>query len=283
VTQSTGFEFIEGLAAELSSGKLVFPTSLQATMRIRRALMDPNSNTDKVAQVVGTEPVLSAQLLQMCNSAALQPAGKPVADVRTAVTRLGFNMVQNVAIAVGMKQLTQAKSNPAIQPMIEGLWKRSLRVAALAFVMAKRQSRLNPDTAMLAGLLHEIGKFYIISRARDYAQLFSDEATLWEVVDQWHAHIAGAILESWQVPEEIAVAVRDHRDFERTHTGPADLTDVVMAADFLDGMHQKKQVQQADWDHPPPAITYLGLDREMSETLIRETKHELDQIVQALS
>ena len=283
MTHAKGFEFIERLAAELSSGQLVFPTSLEATMRIRKALMDPNASVDKVAQIVGTEPVLSAQLLQLCNSVALQPSGKPVADVRTAVVRLGFNMVQNAAIAIGMKQLTQAKSHAKVQPLIEGLWKRSLRVAALSYVIAKRFTRLNADTAMLSGLLHEIGKFYILTRARDYAALFPDEAARWEVVDQWHAHIAAAILESWQIPDEIAIAVRDHRDFNREHKGPADLTDVLTASDFLDGIHRKTQIQEADWDRPPPAIACLGLNREMSQELMQETKQELDQIVKALS
>lgn len=283
MTNSRGFEFIEGLAAELSAGKLVFPTSLQATMRIRRALMDPNTNVDKIAQVVGTEPVLAAQLLQVSNSVAYNTTGKPITDVRTAVVRLGFTMVQNVAIAIGMKQLTQAKEHSAIMPLIEGLWKRSLRVASLSYVIAKRFSRQNPETAMLAGLLHEIGKFYILMRSSKYTQLFTDEAALWEIVDHWHAHIAAAILESWQLPDEIAFAVRDHREHQRTHVGPPDLTDVIMAADYLDMLLQKKQLQTPAWESPPTAIAYLGLTQQMSQTLMKETQQELDQLIRALS
>ena len=128
---------------------------------------------------------------------------------------------------------------------------------------------------MLAGLLHGSGKFYILTRARPHAELFADEAAVWGVVDQWHAHIPAAILESWQVPDEIGVAVRDHREFNREHKGPADLTDVLMASDFLDGIHRKAQIQEVDGDRPPAAIAYLGLNREMTQ--------ELDQIVKALS
>jgi HD-like signal output (HDOD) protein len=203
--------------------------------------------------------------------------------VRSAVVRLGFTMVQNVAIAVGLKQLTQAREHSAILPLIEGLWKRSLRVAALSYVIARRFSRQNPEAAMLAGLLHEIGKFYILTRSSKYTQLFTDEAALWEIVDHWHAHIAGAILESWQLPDEIAFAVRDHREYQRTHAGPPDLTDVIMAADYLDMLLQKKMLHEPPWGSPPTAIGYLGLTQEMSQTLLKETQKELNQLIQALS
>lgn len=281
IGQSSGFEFIEGLATELSSKKLVFPTSINITMRIRHALHDPNASTDKIVHIVGAEPVLSAQLLRLCNAAAFSMGGKPVSDLHVAVVRLGYTMVQNVAISVGMRQLMEGKVHGVTPPVIEGLWKRSIRVAALCFVSAKRLTRINADTAMLAGLLHDIGKFYILNRARDYPDLFNNEAALWEVVDQWHADVGEAILESWEIPEEIDLAVRDHRDTQRTHRGPADLTDIVTAADFLDGVYHAGKIQELDWDTAPLALTRLNLQSESCQALLLETKEELAQFVHA--
>lgn len=279
--QSSGFEFIKGLAAELSSKKLVFPTSINVTMRIRHALHDPNASTEKIARIVGAEPVLSAQLLRLCNAVAFNISGKPVSDLHTAVTRLGYTMVQNVAISVGMRQLVEGKARGITPPVIEGLWKRSIRVVALCFVIAKKLTRLNADTAMLAGLLHDIGKFYILDRARDYPDLFNNETALWEVVDQWHADVGKAILESWEIPEEIDIAVRDHRDTQRTHLGPADLTDIVTAADFLDGVYHTGKTLDLNWDAAPLALTRLNLQIESCEALLQETQEELGQIIHA--
>lgn len=280
--KSKEFAFIEGLTSELSSKQLIFPTSLKMTMKIRHALNDPDASIDKITRIVGMELVLSAQLLRLCNCVTFNPAGKPITDLRAAIPRLGLSMVRNVAIAVGMKQLKQQSSKEP-PPAVEGLWKRSVRVAALSFVIAKKCTRLNPDTAMLAGLLHDVGKFYILNRAGDYAEVFVDDAAIWSIVDHWHANIGEAILDSWEIPAEISTAVKDHRDLNRSHAGAPDLTDLVTAADFLDGHLYPGATVPIDWNQPPMALRYLKLDEERSRILMDDARQELAMIFKAIS
>lgn len=281
--KSKEFEFIEGLTAELSSKRLIFPTSLDATMRIRRALNEPNASVGQIARIVGAEPVLSAQILRVSNSVAFGNGGrKPAADLHTAITHLGFSMVRNVTISVGMQQLTQSKSTTVLQPIIEGLWTRSLRIASLSYVIAKRMTRLNPDTAMLVGLFHDVGKFYILNRARDYSGLFADEVALWDVVDRWHSNIGQAILESWEIPEEICVAVRDGLDPNRAHTGSPNLTGIVAAADFLDEHFFGSSDATLDDTALPQALILLKLTGESSKNLMQAAREELEQIFHAI-
>lgn len=274
-----GFEFIESLAKELSSKNLVFPTSLNITMRIRSALNDPNSSTDKIAHIVGAEPVLSAQLLRLANSAAMKTGGKPVVDLRTAITRLGYAMVRNVAISVGMRQLSQASPQGVMQPRVEKLWKHSLLVASLSYILAKKQTRINPDEAMLAGLLHDIGEFYILTRVKDFPDLFADEAAIKEITANWHAEVGRAILESWKIPEEIATAIQDHETFDRTHAAPADLTDVIMVANILSGEGMPENI---DWEKTPQAFGQLRLDSGTCYTVMTDSADEMKQIALAL-
>ncbi len=99
------FEFIKGLTAELSSKNLVFPTSLKTTMKIRRALDTPDISNDQVARIISAEPVLSAQVLKLANSAMFNRTGRKIEELRAATVLLGFGVVRNVAISVGMKQL----------------------------------------------------------------------------------------------------------------------------------------------------------------------------------
>ena len=159
------FEFIQGLTAELSSPVLIFPTSLTATMDIRRAISHENISNDTVARIISTEPVLSAQILKLSNSVAFNSTGKVNSELRVATMRLGFVKVRNLTITVGMKQLSENKGKGEISQLMEGLWTRSLRVGALSSVIAKNLTRISPDNAMLAGLLHDVGKFYILNRA----------------------------------------------------------------------------------------------------------------------
>jgi putative nucleotidyltransferase with HDIG domain len=277
------FEFLEKLSEELSSGELLFPTSLTVTMKIRRALNDPTASIDKVARIIGAEPVLTAQILRLANSVAYSAGGTATNDLKQAAVRLGFETTRNVAITVGMKQLVQTKSNTDSAQLINGLWNRSIRVAALSFVMAKKLTRLNPDAAMIGGLLHDIGKFYILNRANSFSEIFSDQQALWDVIDRWHLSIGAAILDSWDISADVQAAVLEHRDLERTHKGPPDLIDVVMAADVVDALHHLDRERVTDWNKLPPGLVRLNLDLPAVTALLEETKEELGLIFQALS
>ena len=281
---SKEFQFIEDLTAELSTKELVFPTSLNVTMKIRHALNSPDISNDAVARIVGAEPVLSAYILRLANSAMFNQTGMPFTDLRKATMRLGHSMVRNVAISVGMKQLVQSKSSSEIPKVIDGLWKRCIRISALSFVVAKRLTRVNADTSMMAGLLLNIGKFYILNRAHAYDALFVDETALWELVDRWHANIGTAILESWEVPEEISNAVLNGADAGYAHRGAPDLTDVVIAADFLDGkFYSNSDGDNVEWGELPQPLVALDLDQEKSTVLIEDTRDELALIFQAIA
>lgn len=280
---SNEFVFIKGLTAELSAKELIFPTSLNTTMKIRHALNQEGVSNDTLARIVGTEPVLSAQVLHCCNSAAFNRSNAQTTNLRTATMRLGFAVIRNIAISVGMKQLSEFRTAGEFSQRIEGLWSRSVRVAALSYVIARNLTNINPDTAMMAGLLHDVGKFYILHRARHHAPLFSSERALWDIVDQWHANIGAAILENWNIPDQIRSAVIEHRTLHRSHSGAPDLIDVLTAADILDVHFYANSAVMLDWDALPHALAHLRLDHEKSKILMRDTKEELYLIFQALA
>jgi len=281
--KSREFEFIEGLTAELSAKNLIFPTSLNATMKIRRALNNPDISNDAIARIISAEPVLTAQVLRLANSVAYNRGGKRISEVRGATLLLGFSAVRNVAISVGMKQLIEHKDSGKSSQRMEGLWTRSLRVAAQAFVVAKDLTRINPDKALLAGLLHDVGKFYILNRARHYQDLFATDQALWSLVDEWHSSIASAILENWDISDDIRAAVTDFRNPNLPVNVKPNLTDVVATADFLDAHSVANSLHSIDWEHIPVPLQNLHLDRDNTMTMIDETKGELAQILHAIA
>ncbi len=282
-SHTSEFEFIKGLTAELSSKNLVFPTSLKTTMKIRRALDTPEISNDQVARIISAEPVLSAQVLKLANSAMFNRTGKKIEEIRAATVMLGFGVVRNVAISVGMKQLKDHQASGQSAERMEGLWSRSMRVAALSFVLARNLSRLSPDKAMIAGLLHDVGKFYILNRACLYQDLFVSEAALWDLVDQWHVDIGAAILDSWEMSDDVRAAVMEHKSLTIPYTGKASLTDVVAAANFLDAHFVAQSIALLDWENSPVPLRNLQLDAEKTEKLMRETTQELSAILQVLA
>lgn len=278
------FEFIQGLTADLSAPVLIFPTSLNATMNIRRAIVQDNMSNDTLARIIGAEPVLSAQILKLGNSAAFNPSGKINTELRTATMRLGYTKVKNLTIAVGMKQLTEHKDlNKEIAQLMEGLWNRSVRVAAFSYVLAKNYTKVNAENAMLTGLLHDVGKFYILNRANHYQSLFTSQRTLWNLVDAWHSNIGAAILENWEISDDIRNAVQNFGNIGYVHRGSFDLTDVLFAADFLDAHFDERSHRKLNWDALPAVIAKLELDEEKSEQLRELMKIELEAFLSAIT
>jgi HD-like signal output (HDOD) protein len=132
-------------------------------------------------------------------------------------------------------------------------------------------------------LLHDIGKFYILNRAHQYQGLFVSDVALWDLVDQWHASIGSAILENWEIDDDIRIAVMDHRLPDLPLSNKPGLTDVVATADLLDAHFVDNSVEIVDWKTTPAAMKNLQLDLKKSEILFEETRLELKMMLQAIA
>jgi len=234
-----------------------------------------------VVRVVGSEPALAARLMQIANSAAINFTGKPITELRTAINRMGHNMVRSAAIAFAMSQLKKVDTLKGLEEPLDSLWKASAAVAAMSHAVAKRYSKVNPDTAMLAGLLHGIGKLYILTRSSKHPALFADQITYNQIVRDWHSAVAKALLENWDMAEEIVAAVNEYEDLERSHTGPVDLTDVLTVGNLLAAFKEHPETIEINM-HDVAACKRMNIDRATYEKLIDESESEIDALRQAL-
>jgi HD-like signal output (HDOD) protein len=224
------FDFVRTLATELSKGNVDLPSFPEIAVRVRRVLSDPKASIDQVVRVVGSEPALTARLLRISNSASLNRTGRPVNDLRTAINRIGYNMVRSASISFSMAQIRKSNKLAGLEHHLTDLWQRSTSVAAFAYVLARTCTQVNPDEAMLTGMMHGIGKLYVLTRVIDHPELFASKTMLTKIIEEWHASIGKAILENWNFSESMAQAVGDQADFDRAPEGPPDLTDVIIVA-----------------------------------------------------
>jgi len=278
---NSGVEFVTNLNDELNRGNLEIPAFPDIALRIKDALADPEVSAEHVARVVGSDPIFTARLLKVANSAMINGAGVRITDIRMAVTRMGFKMAYNTAVAIAVDQLLHSSSVEVLRPYLDDLWHHSMNVGALSYVVAKKLTTINPDEAMLAGLLHDIGKYYILTRSEEYPVLFSEPGMLDDIMKKWHTSIGRSILDAWDFNEEVAKAADEHETLDRMHFGPANLTDVVLVANLF--------AQNGDPYHPPdldwekiPTLKRLELTSELAFEIIEESKDQVQSVVQAL-
>jgi HD-like signal output (HDOD) protein len=274
------FRFVTELARNLSAKKLELPAMPSVAARVRKALEDEFVSAEKVEQIVSSEPVLAANIVRLANSAALNATGRRVSDLRTAVARVGFGMVRTTTMAYALAQLRNAEELKGMEVPLTVLWGRSTLVAALCRLVANRISQVNADTAMFAGLLHGIGELYILTRARDFPTLFSGDGAR-AIIRDWHANVARAILEQWEIGEEIVSAVAEFENYHADHKGAVGLADVLsvsfLLASYMDHP-ESLELNMADVG----VCRRLNLNRADYEAIIAGSREQIAALREAL-
>jgi HD-like signal output (HDOD) protein len=280
---ATAFDFIRALAGELSGGKVDLPSFPEVAVRVRRILSDPKSSVDQVVRVVGSEPALAARLMRIANSASLNRSGKPILELRTAISRIGYNMVRSASISFAMAQIRNSNKLAGLEHYLQDVWLRSTRVAAFSYVLAKActRSRINPDEAMLTGMMHSIGKLYVLTRAAAHPELFANSAVLDEILEQWHPSIGKAILENWEFSEAMAQAVGEQEEHDRSEPEIADLSDILAVAVLMARHSDDLPALQADLKDMPGALR-LDLSDARMASVIKESATEVSALSEAL-
>src|ERR1700730_16735898 len=275
------FTFVQALASELSGGKIELPGFPHIVMRVQKVLGNANADASRIVKVLGSEPVLASQIVRMANSAALNPAGARVTDLRAAVARVGLDTVRSATIAFAMRQLRDAPLLKGLEAPLGVLWRRSVMVASLSCVVARKLTTVNPDTALLAGLLQGMGRLYILTRASGHRALFADQDSYQTIEQDWHLSIAAALLENWGIADELVQAVHEAENFERESRGPLNLADVLVVGTILAEHHNQPQVINAQVRCAKP-LQKLKLDAPACEAFIAESQVDIESLREAL-
>jgi HD-like signal output (HDOD) protein len=281
-TSKDAFQFVQALAAELSLGAVDIPGFPSVVARVRQVLADESASAEKVARVVGADPVLAARLLKLANSVALLGTARPATDLRTAVSRVGLNAVRTTTHAHAMRILGQSEALRGLEKLLEVLARQTAQVASLCHVVAGKYTRIPPDVAMLAGLLHSCGRLYLLVRAGNHRGLFADATAFRNVERDWHLSVAVALLENWNVPEEIVHAIAESEDLTREPRGSPTLTDVVMLAVAIARHSSQPKVLEATL-HEVKCLARFGLDAKAVAEMLQASKEDLAQLEAALT
>jgi HD-like signal output (HDOD) protein len=272
--------FLQQLATELSQGTVDLPCFPNVVVRISEALMDPKTTPAQIVTIVGAEPRLAARILQTANSAALSTAGKPVTELRSAIARIGQHMLQSIAISYAIQQMQYEESLRAIARPLADLWDRSVAVASICQLVAER-TKVHPDEAFLAGLLHGIGTLYIMARAAGRSIDFEKQHALMELLEGWQASIGKAVLESWGFADPLCDAIADQRDYDRRRKHDPGLTDVLIASLVLADARRLPEPRGTTMEGVN-AFASMGLSAADCQTILAQVEERIALVHEAL-
>lgn len=223
-------EALNLIVGQAGRGELIFPTNLAASLKLQQALDDPGCHLEAAAELVLAEPLIAARLVAIANSVAYTRFGGKVSNVRSAVGLLGFKTLRSLVAAIVVRQFAGAMSDASLLRKGEILWQHCASVAALAKVIAREFTGLDPETAMFAAIVHEISGFYLLFRAEEFPELLQrapDESS-----KEACRLLAHSVLQVLKVPKAVALAV-EHLYSGTSSLPPESLGDVLALANDL--------------------------------------------------
>lgn len=272
--------FLDTLLEDLENDKLVLPTLPEVALKVRDTLEDDNSSMADVAKIISSDAALAARMIQVSNSPLLR-ATRNIESVEAAVARMGSNMIRNLVTSMVMEQMFQATSD-VTDKRLRKIWEHSTEVAAISHALTRQCTKLEPEQAMLAGLIHDIGALPILTRAEDYPDLLSDPDSLDRIIRSTHTTIGGEILRKWNFPDELIAVAEEHENLNRDLEKEADYVDVVIVANLQSLIGTDHQHTSKDWTNIP-AFEKLGLQPDINVVDMDEMNDDIEATRSALN
>lgn len=216
------------IQSDIVNDRVAIPSLPNIVVQIYRIINDEDADARKIARVIQADPAITAKLLSTANSFFYRRR-KGVETCPEAIVRLGRPTVKNLVTSFVMQQLFQSKV-PAIQHQVKKLWTHSATVAAISFNLARLTPKMNAETALLAGLLHDIGALCILGYAEKHPQALEDKETFANLVATFRGPLGGEVLRRWNFPEIIVNAALDAEDWHRDPGPEPDYSDLVLIA-----------------------------------------------------
>ncbi|UTF61082.1 HDOD domain-containing protein [Gilvimarinus sp. DA14] len=262
----------QDIIAAIKSDRLVLPTLPEAALRVREVAEDPDANMDQLTNVIGNDAALSARIVRVANS-PLMRSSKAIEDLKSAVMRLGIQYTCNIATGLAMQQMFQATSD-LVDSRLRDTWNRSSEIAGICHVLCRHYTKLRPDQATLAGLIHRIGVLPILTYAEEHPSLLKDSLTLDRVIFQLQGAIGDLILKTWDFPAEIANVPSQHMKFNR-EADKADYADIVTVAMLQSYLGTDTALGRVDY-HKVTAFGRLGMDPDMQMAEAEDLSAEME-------
>jgi HD-like signal output (HDOD) protein len=263
------------LYEDLLMDRLTLPSLPDVAHRIQQAYHKDDSDADQLAHILMTDPAISAKLIKVANS----PVYSGLAATETlqqAIIRLGMDTTYELVMAYAVNELFQART-PRVERHMRELWEHSRKVAAISRVLAANSQLFDPEHAMLAGLVHDVGVIVILQYFQDYCDPDTPQEEMDETLQQLRPQVSGTLLRQWNFSEDMIEVAEESEQWFRNPKKEVDLCDLVLLAQYhsLMGTPAMEQI-------PPittlPAMRKFNMGPQESIELIRQSQKEIREI-----
>lgn len=265
-------DLLDDIERAIESDSLALPSLPDIALRIQRLAADPDCTFGSIGKALKRDASVSAGLIRLANS-PLYLSRVPATNVRSAVHRVGIPGVRNFVTTVVMKSLFTSKRRELAE-VFRHQWQESSEVSALTAVLATFCAGFDPDDALLAGLLQDIGAVTLLGHLATVGET-PDAESLHDAIDAHAPRLGARVLAHWNFDDRYIDVARARHDWQFDGSAEPCLVDIVTVARAHYYRQQGRDVPALD---SMPAFGKLPL--VLSEA---GTVHSLDEAVEEVS
>jgi putative nucleotidyltransferase with HDIG domain len=276
------------LASQMESiilARLVLPALPAAALKCIRLLKDPDISLKSAAAVIEQDPVLTAGLIRLANSAAFA-AREPVKSVLSSVTKISVAKLKTFLFEASANQLFESRDE-RIARSCRAVWEHSVAVAMLAKDVVAFANAGDPDDAYLGGLLHDVGKPVVASLLLQAERAATQQKAraAWIDSERWarviasvHRTVGIAIARKWELPETVTKCVQSCDDYDA-----AARLSAVNAVRFANALAKREGLYLGAVDSSDNdalimiGCSLLGLDTGVIDRLVKDLRTRVER------
>ncbi|MDI1293985.1 MAG: HDOD domain-containing protein [Methylobacter sp.] len=199
------------------------------TVKLRNAMQNDASIT-KIVKIIQLDPVISAKLIGLANS-PLYVSASPVKSCIEAVNRIGLNATRSFVISLSLSRVFKNNS-PLVIKYADKIWKQSIYISKLSYILATVTKQVNPEKALLAGLVCDIGAIPFLSFAANLPKDYCSESDIELILPYVKGPIGYKVLNDWGFSEEFLKIPLDSENWYQNSSDELNLTDIVVLSRF---------------------------------------------------
>lgn len=275
-------QLLQVFSEHYAEEKLELPSLPDVAIKLRNAIQQDVSIAE-AAKIIQLDPVMSAKLIELANC-PLYVCASPAKSCLEAIGRIGLSATRNLVISLSIHNIFKSNS-VLIRKILDKIWKQSIYISTISFVLASVTKQAKPEEALLAGLVCDLGVvpfMYFVDRLPK--DLYT-EADLNSAINCVKGPIGYKILLEWGFSDEFIKIPIYSDDWYQNNSTELSLTDIVV----LSRLHS--EMGRTDLTHLPvitsiPAASKLknySLSPEMSLNILHEAKQQISDALKAFS
>lgn len=279
----TETEIVSTLFSACMNGELAVPSMPEVALRLEQALTQNDVNINTLARIVQTDLAVTGGLMRAANS-AMYGGSQPVRNIRDAIFRLGLDTTRKLAMSLAMRKLFNTDS-PELKSRMRQLWAHSVEISALSYEIARLCSPFgfDPEEAMLAGLLHDVGTIPILDYlAQHDIRIEGDE--LGSLICKLKPFVGEIIASNWGLGDEFTTVLKESESWSRDHRPEPDYCDIVIVSQIYALSIGEKPDSVPHIDKIPAfeKLSLGHLDERARLELIESARDEIASVMEIL-